>query len=155
MGEDLSDPLLVGNTGTPRFLLGSPPSALCFQTAEPQDPALKANSTLCILVLPLRNRGSLSCPARPNWKQGFGTSFSKDEARRSIEITGFSLTPLLEELVFKGMSIPIQSNRSDNQRELQFPFHGTQPCELSDATIRLSMASAHPNAAKIALKFTE
>lgn len=52
------------------------------------------------------------------------------------------------------MSIPIQLNRSDNQGEIQFPFHRTQPCELSDDTIQLAMESVCPNVAKIALKFT-
>lgn len=56
-------------------------------------------AVLCaIFVVPFSNKGSLSHPVGSNWKQGFGTSFSKDEARQSIEIAGFSLTRPLKEI---------------------------------------------------------
>lgn len=68
----------------PGFLLVFRPFALCFRTAAPRNPSLKASSACH------------PCSSFPHGlldligKNGVGTSFSKDEAKHSTEITRFS-----------------------------------------------------------------
>lgn len=93
MENKLSDPPLTGNTGTPRISSGI--SSLCslLQDSKTLKPCPKLPcSSFPFALLDLTG------------KKGFGTSFSKDEAKPSTEMARFSLTGLLRRS--KGQVLP-------------------------------------------------